>query len=189
MFLRYRQFYRQKFLLQIQLLLCRFQLITITRLFWVGHNKSYKKIASHCISRLSPPHGHQQGLQNQISGLTALNGPQHAANTDQSPQPDRQSPRWSWYRWCQWPTLYPVRRRQTADPGCCRQRLMACRRKCLCGAYNQYEPWSEWIRTLFFGFLRHTAMSKAWRTRSVVWRLWMDQPTTRREYRSITTAK
>jgi len=31
-----------------------------------------------------------------------------------------------------------------------------------------WDPWSEWIRTLFFGFLRHTAMSNACRTTSVV---------------------
>jgi hypothetical protein len=34
---------------------------------------------------------------------------------------------------------------------------------------------------LFFGFLRHTAISNACRTTSVVWWLCMDQPTTRRE--------
>ena len=52
-----------------------------------------------------------------------------------------------------------------------------------------WEPWSEWINTLFRGFLLHTAMSKACRTSSVVWRLWIDQPTTRREYKSIKTAR
>jgi len=32
------------------------------------------------------------------------------------------------------------------------------------------EPWSLWIRTVFFGFRRHTAMSRACKTTSVVWR-------------------
>ena len=43
------------------------------------------------------------------------------------------------------------------------------------------EPWSEWINTRCFGFLRHTAMCKARSTTSVVCRLCIDQPTTRRE--------
>ena len=28
------------------------------------------------------------------------------------------------------------------------------------------EPWSKWVSTLFFGFLRHTAMSRACKTTS-----------------------
>jgi len=42
------------------------------------------------------------------------------------------------------------------------------------------EPWSEWISTLFFGFLRQTAMSNACRTTSVVWRLCIDPSPGRR---------
>ena len=51
------------------------------------------------------------------------------------------------------------------------------------------EPWSEWISTRCFGLRRHTAMCSACSTTSVVCRLYIDQPTTRREYRSITTAR
>ena len=43
------------------------------------------------------------------------------------------------------------------------------------------KPWSEWINTRCFGFLRHTAMCKARSTTSAVCRLCIDQPTTRHE--------
>ena len=47
----------------------------------------------------------------------------------------------------------------------------------------------EWIRTLFCGFLRHSAINNASKTRSVVILDFIDQPTTRRENKLITTAR
>ena len=51
------------------------------------------------------------------------------------------------------------------------------------------DPWSEWIITLALGLRRQTAASRACSAKSVVMRGWADQPTTRRENRSMTTAR
>jgi hypothetical protein len=51
------------------------------------------------------------------------------------------------------------------------------------------ERLSESARTMSFGFRRHTAMSSACNTASVVWQLCIDQPMTRWENKSITTAR
>jgi hypothetical protein len=42
------------------------------------------------------------------------------------------------------------------------------------------ELWSEWIRTRYFGLRRQTAMCRACKPTSVVCRLCIDQPPTRR---------
>ena len=66
---------------------------------------------------------------------------------------------------------------------------LCCLRK-VCHSWPVYwQPWSEWIRTLFCGFLRHRYINNASKTRSVVILDFIDQPTTRREKRSITTAR
>lgn len=51
------------------------------------------------------------------------------------------------------------------------------------------EPWSEWTVTLALGLRRQSAIRRAFKTRSVCMRECIDQPTTRREYRSMTTAR
>ena len=50
-------------------------------------------------------------------------------------------------------------------------------------------PWSKWKRTLFFGILRHKVINNASKNRSVAILDFIDQSTTRRENRSITTAR
>ncbi len=50
-------------------------------------------------------------------------------------------------------------------------------------------PLSGWISTSAYGFRRQTAISNACKTTSVDWRLCIDQSTTRREMRSMTSAR
>lgn len=56
-------------------------------------------------------------------------------------------------------------------------------------AAGELRSLSEWIITLVLGLRRQTAASKACRARSVVLRGCADQPTTRRENRSMTTER
>ena len=51
------------------------------------------------------------------------------------------------------------------------------------------EPWPEWIKTRSIGLRRQAFMRWACKTPSAACRLCIDQPTTRREQKSSTTAR